>query len=75
MGVTPGWPDWIFVGLNHRVFFLELKRERKGRLSDNQSDIAEHLQACGIPYLCTNSIKEAVAFLEEHGILRASIEV
>jgi hypothetical protein len=75
MGVTPGWPDWIFVGLNQRVCFIELKRRRGGRLSDEQSDIAQHLQACGFPYLCTNSIKEAVAFLKAHGIVRASIEV
>jgi hypothetical protein len=75
MGVTPGWPDWIFVGLNQRVCFIELKRRSKGRLSDAQDDIAQHLQSCGIPYLCTSSIEEAVAFLKAHGIVRATIEV
>ncbi|MBO4221995.1 hypothetical protein [Bradyrhizobium neotropicale] len=75
MGVTPGWPDWMFVGLNRRVCFIELKRARKGRLSVAQSDIAQHLKACDIPYLCTNSINEAVAFLKAHGIVRATIQV
>ena len=42
MGVTPGWPDFLFVSAQGRVAFLELKRPG-GRLSPKQTDIALHL--------------------------------
>lgn len=70
MGVTPGWPDFMFVGPNRSVFWLELKRARRGRLSTEQADIAAHLVACGFAYLCTSSYEDAVATLVDLGILR-----
>src|SRR5262249_51151876 len=73
MGVTPGWPDFVFVGPNPAVFWLELKRKGSGRLSDGQAEIAAHLIACGFGYLCTDSLDDAVATLVDLGILRASI--
>ena len=75
MGVTPGWPDFMFVGPNQRMFWLELKRQRSGRLSDEQRDIAVHLTACGHSYLCTDSVDDAVATLCDMGILRNRVEV
>lgn len=75
MGVSPGWPDFIFVGPGSRVFWLELKRRGLGRMSDNQADVASHLVACGFGYLCTSDINDAVATLKDLGILRSNIEV
>jgi hypothetical protein len=75
MGLTPGWPDFIFVGPHCAVFWLELKRERRGRISEDQSDIAAHLMACGFGYLCTNDTREAIKTLVEVGILRGGVEV
>lgn len=75
MGVMPGWPDFIFVGPGCRVFWLELKRFRTGRLSDEQSQVAAHLVACGFAYLCTTSLDDAVATLKQLGILRSNFEV
>jgi hypothetical protein len=75
MGVMPGWPDFVFVGPNCSVFWLELKRFKTGRMSEEQSDIAAHLVACGFAYLCTTSVDDAVATLKQLGILRATIEV
>jgi hypothetical protein len=75
MGVMPGWPDFIFVGPNRFAFFLELKRERSGRLSDDQDEIGAHLEACGFAYLCTSSVDTAVAELKALGILRSVVEV
>ena len=70
MGVTPGWPDFIFVGPDRSVFWLELKRARFGRLNDDQAEMAAHLVACGFGYLCTNSPDDAIATLVDLGILR-----
>jgi hypothetical protein len=74
-GTKAGWPDWVFVGLDRRVLWLELKRKKTGQLSDAQIDIGEHLQRCGFPYLVTSDIRTAVEWLKRHGVLRATIEV
>jgi hypothetical protein len=74
MGVNPGWPDFIFVGPQRSVFWLELKRQGEV-LSDEQVQVASHLMACGLAYLCTSSLDDAVTTLKDLGILRANIEV
>ena len=33
MGVTAGWPDFLFAGPEACVIWLELKRKKRGRLS------------------------------------------
>ena len=71
MGVTKGWPDFLFVGPTG-VFWLELKAE-SGELTDEQEELRVHLIANGHGYLCTKSVPEAVAWLKTAGILRASI--
>ena len=73
MGTMPGWPDFLFIGPQRAVFFLELKRRGSGRLSDEQIDVAAHLAACGFPYLCTTDVKNAVEELKALGILRSNI--
>jgi hypothetical protein len=75
MGVTPGWPDWMFVGPGRTVFWLELKRAKTGRVTGPQAEMATHLVACGFGYLCTSSVDDAIAALKDAGILRASFEV
>jgi hypothetical protein len=75
MGVNPGWPDFIFVGPNCSTFWLELKRAKTGRMSEEQADIAAHLVACGFNILITSSFDDAVATLKQLGILRSIIEV
>jgi hypothetical protein len=75
MGVMPGWPDFIFVGPECRVFWLELKRFKTGRMSEDQSEVAAHLMACGFPFLITTSLDDAVATLKQLGILRSNFEV
>src|SRR4029077_148613 len=75
MGVTPGWPDFIFVGPGAFVFWLELKRARTGRLSDEQLAVRAHLMRCGFAYLVTSSVDEAVSTLQDFNILPRSIHV
>ena len=75
MGVTPGWPDFLFTGPRQQIFWLELKRERKGRASDAQLAMEEHLEACGFDYLRTASLKEAVVALKLRGVLICEVAV
>jgi hypothetical protein len=75
MGLIPGWPDFMFAGPGKRVVWLELKREKLGRMSDAQEDIGTHLKACGFDFLITTDVGEAVRWLVSLGILRGNIEV
>jgi hypothetical protein len=75
MGVQAGWPDFMFVGPKASMFWLELKRQGKGRVSEAQLAIFEHLALCGFPVLVTSSLDEAVAELKARGILRSNFEV
>jgi hypothetical protein len=75
MGVTPGWPDFLFAGPATRVIWIELKRRKRGRLSSEQSGIGIHLQSSGFDYLLTSDVGEAVRFLQSHGVLRSNFEV
>jgi hypothetical protein len=75
MGLSAGWPDFIFVGPNAQVFWLELKRFKTGRLSEDQSEVLAHLVACGFAVLVTTSLDDAVATLKQAGILRSNFEV
>jgi hypothetical protein len=69
MGVTPDWPDFLFVGPG-LIAWVELKRERFGKPSEGQTNMEAHLRACGHHYLITSDVKEATAWLVELGILR-----
>ena len=75
MGVKPGWPDFIFVGPERSVFWLELKRRIRGRVSEDQGDVLDHLVACGFAVLVTDSLDVAVDTLKKAGILRSNFEV
>lgn len=75
MGTNPGWPDFMFVGPNRSIFWLELKRAGSGRPSEDQSRIAGHLMACGFAYMMTTSVDDAIAEMKALGILRKTFEV
>jgi hypothetical protein len=70
MGVVAGFPDFVFVGPNQSIFWLELKRQQRGRISEAQQDIFTHLTNCGFSLLVTDSFEEARDALVRHGILR-----
>ena len=74
LGGVAGWPDLIFAGPGRRMFFLELKR-RRGRLSEAQEAMRDHLLACGFEYFCTDSVDVAIEALKEAGILRRCFSV
>ena len=75
MGLQASWPDFQFAHMSGRFCFLELKREKSGRLSGEQIDIGTFLIAAGHGYLCTSSFDDAVATLKDWGVLRSGIHV
>jgi len=69
MGCRPGFPDFIFLGPQRSVFFLELKR-RGGRVNEAQSAVFAHIVACGFAFLITDNYEDARDTLIDLGILR-----
>ena len=74
MGVSPGWPDLLFLGSERRVFFLELKR-RGAKRTTAQIAIADFIERAGHEYLCTDNVSVAVRKLSELGVIRQGVEV
>ena len=76
MGVSAGWPDFIFVGhapvpvCKGIVAFIELKRPGE-RLSVVQDGVCQHLAQCGCYVLATDDINDALGFLRDIGALRS----
>jgi hypothetical protein len=77
MGLQAGWPDLILLSPSPAslAHFLELKRLKRGRLSDEQQDFAKWCLTHGYPYETANSIKAALAVLRGWGALRVNVEV
>lgn len=71
MGVLAGIPDAWIVG-DRRAFTIELKREKGGRVSDDQRAVHELLRLAGIPVAVCKTLEEVKAALDGWGIpLRA----
>jgi hypothetical protein len=81
-GVIPGVPDLIFiwpqlvsvvsiaeVQTMPRVLGLELK-SRKGKLTSHQNAFAARMRRAGAAYETANNIDDALAILEQYGIIR-----
>jgi hypothetical protein len=69
MGVTAGWPDLIFFGIHGEVCAVELKAER-GRLSEAQAAVRQHLEQAGHGYLVSSDYREVIETLVSWGVLR-----
>ena len=67
MGVTPGWPDFLFID-QHGVAFLELKR-KGGRLTPAQEKVRNFCEQHGIRYAVAWSYEEAAEALQGWGFL------
>jgi hypothetical protein len=74
MGVTPGFPDLLFIGINGGICWVELKAKH-GRLSNAQGFIAEFLMAADNRYLCSSDYREIIEVLKGWGVLRSGISV
>lgn len=73
MGVTRGWPDFIFVRATGEVCFMELKR-RGNHLTEEQDEIASFLCNAGLPYNCVDNFQDALTALKVWGVVRSGID-
>lgn len=76
MGTKSGWPDLeLFVyqdhwlpGVHAAPIFIELKRTKGGRLSDNQKELAVAFDELGCHWCCCNSASSVRDWLS--GLIR-----
>lgn len=70
MGLADGFPDLIILAKNseHEVLFLEMKRQKGGKLRDEQQEWIEYLDgenyAVGVAYGCDSAIRILNKYLE-----------
>ena len=75
MGVRGGLPDFLFLHKLGDTAWLELKRGKLGRVSPDQAAMFEYLGARGDIMLMALSYADAVAMLQDIGVLPRTIKV
>jgi hypothetical protein len=65
--MKPGFPDLICLWPVGRGAFIEVKREKTGRVSPEQFAMHEEIRALGWPILVTFSVNDAFEFLKANG--------
>lgn len=69
-GVSAGFPDLMIfpaVGTGLPVLFIELKRQKGGRVSEHQQEWLSYLQSAGYRAKVCHGFSEARAFIESEG--------
>lgn len=68
MGLSRGWPDYIFIVPGGRVAFLELKRTG-GKLSPEQMSFRDRVLALGCRHAVADTGQRAIEILRSWGIV------
>jgi hypothetical protein len=70
-GLMPGMPDLVVLSmkLGDKAGFIELKRERGGRVSDAQRNIGRLMRTLGVPYALCLGRDEPIAQLRTWGAI------
>jgi hypothetical protein len=71
-GLMPGMPDLVVLSreLGVKAGFIELKRERGGRVSDAQRDVGALMRELGVPYALCWGRDEPIEQLRAWGAIR-----
>ena len=69
MGLQRGWPDFLLIAPGGRLHALELKR-RGEDMTDEQEASESWCQKQGVPFACTDDLREALAVLRGWGAIR-----
>jgi hypothetical protein len=71
-GLTPGLPDLLVLSmrLGDKAGFIELKRERGGRLSDAQISVGRLMTVLGVPYAVCRGRDEPIVQLRTWGAIQ-----
>ena len=75
LGTKAGWPDLILLAPSGIAHFLEVKRQGRGRLSEEQEAFRDHCLKHGIPWAKVETLEDAVQVLKFWGAVRTKVEV
>ena len=70
MGMQRGWSDFLLIAPSGTHHWLELKRDRRSKLTVEQQAFATALMARGVPWSLAHSYDEAIHTLRMWGALR-----
>lgn len=70
MGLKSGWPDYLLYSPSGRSHFLELKRAKRGVLSDEQKAFRDWAREHHYPHAVVDSVELAIVTLRGWGALR-----
>lgn len=78
MGVMPGWPDIVLIAPKDHpragaAHFLELKRERGGRMTEDQAAFEHWCELNEVPHAVARDLDEAIAALAQWGVWRRGV--
>jgi hypothetical protein len=73
MGLKPGWPDFQFINVEGRVFFLELKGD--AYLSEDQQKFFRAMRQRKVECRVARSYDDAIAILGKWGVVSVSVPV
>ena len=74
-GLTAGAPDLAILMPNAATFWLEMKKRKGGRISDNQLGFAAKCKRLGHSYAVANTLADAVAILIGWGVLKPTVTI
>jgi thiamine monophosphate synthase len=69
MGLQRGWPDFLLIAPGGRLHALELKR-RGETMTEEQEAFEDWCREQGVPFACTDDLREALAALRGWGAFR-----
>ncbi len=72
MGLQRGWPDFLLIAPGGFLHALELKR-RGETMSEEQESFAAWCREQGIPFVCTDDLREAIVTLSGWGVLKSPL--
>lgn len=72
MGVRPGWPDFLLISPEGRLYCLELKRGNAPQ-TEHQKRFGDAMQQRGVPYVVARSFGEAMDCLTDWKAIRLMV--
>lgn len=74
-GMRKGAPDLAILMPEARVFWLEMKKRKGGRISDEQLGFGARCKRLGHSYAVANNLADAVTILIGWGVLKPTVSI
>jgi hypothetical protein len=72
MGLKRGWPDFLFISPQGRLYCLELK-SKSGVLDEDQRAFSRVMRSCALAYEVARSVDEAIRILHAWGVVPVTV--